>query len=65
MILPLIWLFDRRKSQHARRRIESGQCPRCGYDLRATPDRCPECGKTVEKLFNFGNNLPVALPPNP
>ena len=31
----------------ARFRLRHGLCPKCGYDLRASGERCPECGVEI------------------
>jgi hypothetical protein len=42
--LPAVWVVSLLRN---RSRRQAGHCRRCGYDLRASRDRCPECGTFV------------------
>ena len=44
--LPCPWDFE---GWAEYRRWRRWQCTKCGYDLRASRDRCPECGMPVQE----------------
>jgi hypothetical protein len=44
-ILPVLWVLQ---TMRRSRRAQMGRCLTCGYDLRATRERCPECGAVVK-----------------
>jgi hypothetical protein len=46
-ILPAIRLVQWWSAK--KRRTPAGICHHCGYDMRATPGRCPECGKAAPR----------------
>jgi hypothetical protein len=43
LIPPIVWASYRKSYG----RYGFGYCRRCGYDLRGTPEECPECGASA------------------
>jgi len=48
LILAILPLLAGRRIHRRRKRMKLGLCLKCGYDLRASKDRCPECGENCE-----------------
>ncbi len=45
--LPMLWLLLPGTRRAFERRRERGLCYGCGYDLRHSAGRCPECGRPI------------------
>jgi predicted RNA-binding Zn-ribbon protein involved in translation (DUF1610 family) len=46
-IAPAIWARRIGRRRKLLRLIKAGRCVNCGYDLRASVARCPECGQAI------------------
>lgn len=49
LLVAIPWLIAHNRQHQIEARAARGLCPDCGYDLRFSADRCPECGRQVAR----------------
>jgi hypothetical protein len=49
-LLPVAMILIGFRARRRNRRLRAGLCLTCGYDLRASAERCPECGRPIPRV---------------
>lgn len=57
--IPAWWL---KHSLRKRSRVKRGICVKCAYDLRASTDKCPECGTAIPRRKEIAKSPDAAKP---
>lgn len=58
-LLPGLWLWQFCAQRRRKRKYSTAHCGRCGYDLRASKDRCPECGTPTPSLISTAAHMRI------
>lgn len=61
-LLPLLWTLLTWRRLRLQKRLPANHCQHCGYDLRASKDRCPECGTPIPPTLLQRLLLSLRLP---
>lgn len=56
---PLTWTHFFLRRRRSRSRRTRGLCRSCGFDLRASTERCPECGVSLEQTEQSAVTTPA------